>query len=88
VQQPVDKLDTDTARLRKLVSDICIGISSKADKSRSKSAITELESSAEKLLLKYLDELILATLEQSCILAKHRSSDVVESSDINVILSK
>ena len=55
---------------------------------RNKATITELETGAEGLLLKYIDELIFASLEQSCSLAKHRKSEVVESSDINMVLSE
>jgi len=48
----------------------------------------QMEIEAEKLLSSYIDEFVCATLELSCLLAKHRNSTTVEIQDINTVLGK
>ena len=47
-----------------------------------------LDDSCQKILLDYLNEVTLATLEQAAMLAQHRGSSSVEEEDIHLVLSE
>ena len=47
-----------------------------------------LDEACQKVLLEYLDEVTLAVVEQSALLANHRGSNIVEAEDIQLILGK
>ena len=46
----------------------------------------EIEPPAKNLMMNYADEIVSCILEQAAMIAKHRKSDVIEQSDIHLIL--
>lgn len=76
----------DKTRIENILAEL-FAKATKAPPSKDKKPY-RIDENAKNLLMEYVDEMACALIEESCLLAKHRTSNVVEVSDIQLLLLK